>query len=191
MEYNQKKGFTFIELIMVIVIMAVLSGAGAFVLIHIVKNSIIIPNQLNVNMLASDVLDLMVEGDGQAKGLRFSREITRIRPRRVDFINQDGQTVRYRFAPATGCILRRINSGSWQVIPYYWNNRAEFEAINTNIIFKYYNSSEVEIPAIVSSNPATVRRLEISLRAKIRNNLYPNTITKSEQSTSVSVKKYQ
>lgn len=96
---RHKRGFTFIELIMVIAIIGILAGAGAWIMVYTVKNSVFIPNQLGMDKLATDALNVMVEGDAQAKGLRFSREITAINALRVDLLMAMGKQSIFAWIP--------------------------------------------------------------------------------------------
>ena len=63
MGYNQRNGFTIIELLIAIMILLVIGGGGAFLLVHFIQNAVFIPNQLNMDMLVADALDIMIEGD--------------------------------------------------------------------------------------------------------------------------------
>ena len=184
MGYN-RKGFTLIELIMVMAIIGVLSASGAYVMIYVVKNSVFIPNQLNMNMMASDALDIMIEGDTTAKGLRFSRVITNIQDYQVTFINQNNQTVRYLFNPGTSRLSRSVDDGADSVIPYYVKPGTSLLAKN-NKLFTYYDNVET-----VTANPANVRWVTITLIAQTGTGSYTNWEGQSEQMTSVAVNKFQ
>lgn len=187
MGYN-RKGFTLIELITVMTIIGVLSASGAYLLTYVVQNSVFIPNQLNMDMLVSDALDSMIEGDTTASGLRFSRVITNIQDYQVTFINQNSQTVRYRLDTVTFRLYRSINGGAETVFPYYVNNVATTVSISgkNNKLFEYYDV--LGAPTII---PANVRWITMTLVAQTGTGSYANWEGQSEQMTSVAVNKYQ
>ena len=192
MGYNQKNGFTLIELIMVIAIVAVFSFSGVFLTLYMLQHAVTIPKHLNVDMLGSQGMDIMVEGDQQAKGLRFSRAITRIRNRRVDFINQDGQAIRYRIENATDRLDRCIEDAGgncgWAVTPYYQTADTSFQA-NGGPIFLYYDAGE-NVLAAVDGNEGFVRRIEIHFVAQTGTGLYDEWEGRTELTSSIAVNRY-
>ncbi len=185
MEYKQRSAFTLIELIMTLVIIVVLSVGGAYILINLIQSAIFIPNQLNVDMLASDAIDIMVEGDMQAKGLRFSRSITDIQPYEVTFNNQDDQSIRYWFDAGTDRIYRSINGGPDVLIPYYVPSAGVSLAGEAGEIFTYYDAGEA-----VTENPADVGRIEISIVAMTGSGLFDDWEGKTNLSSAIAVKRF-
>lgn len=183
---GRRNGFTLIELIMVIVILGVLSAAGTHLTFYLVKNAIFVPNKLNMDMLASDALDIIVDGDGLAKGLRFSKSITAVQDYQVNFNNQDGQSVVYRLDTGTNKLYRSLNGGTEVVIPYYAAAAGVSVAGNNNKLFIYYDANEA-----VTAVPAAVRWVTITLNAKTGTGSYDNWQGQSQQSTSIAVNKFQ
>ncbi|MDD5408913.1 MAG: prepilin-type N-terminal cleavage/methylation domain-containing protein [Candidatus Omnitrophica bacterium] len=181
-----RKGFTFIELIMVIAIIGVLAGSGAWIMAYTVKNSVFIPNQLGMDKLATDALNIMAEGDIQAKGLRFSRAITAINANRVDFIDGDGKTVYFRMDTGTNKLYRSINGAAEQAIPAYANAAGLNLSGKSGSLFTYY-----DINGATTAIAANVRRIRMILIAKSGTGLYNDWQGQSEQASSVSVKKFQ
>lgn len=187
MGYN-RKAFTLIELIMVTVIIGILSASGAYLMVYVVQNSVFIPNQLNMNMMASDALDIMIEGDNQAPGLRFSRQITVVQPYQVTYVYQDqlgaNHTVVLLFDPATSRLSRSIDGVS-KTVPYYIKPGTSLLAKN-NALFTYYDDQEVP-----TNNPANVRWITMTLIAQTGDGSYASWEGQSEQMTSVAVNKFQ
>jgi prepilin-type N-terminal cleavage/methylation domain-containing protein len=186
MVYNKRRGFTFIEAITVIIIITILASAAAVLFFDFIKNSVFLPNKLNIEMLAKDALDIMVEGDSNAKGLRFSKAITNAQSNRVDFVNQDNQTVYYRWDTGTNKLYRSISSGPEQNLPYYSAPSGISIAGKSGVMFSYYDINE-----IATSVPINVRRIKITLVAKTGSGSYSDWQGQSEQSSSVAVKKFQ
>ena len=195
MVYNQQKkvirnkisdkGFTLIEMVMVMLIITILSVSGAYLMRYLIQNSVFIPNQLNMDMAASDALDIMIEGDQQAKGLRFSRAVTNIQDYQVTFVNQNSQSVRYRLDTGTSKLYRSVNGGAETFIPYYVKSGINITG-KSNKLFTYYDASE-----IVTVNPANVRWITMTVIARTGTGSYANWEGQSEKTSSVAVKKFQ
>jgi len=183
------RGFSLIEVLMVIAIIAVLSGAGAWIMVYTVKNSVFIPNQLNMDKLANDALNIMITGDKQASGLRFSRSITAIAANQVNFINQDGAAIIYRLDTGTNKLYRKIDAAAEINLPFYANigNIAiSGPTASPTTIFTYYDSAEIS-----TAVAADVRRIQIILVAKSGTGSYNDWEGSSEQITSIAVDKLQ
>ena len=185
MKRERKSGFTLIEVMMVIVVMTILSVAGASLMIYIVRNAVFIPNKLNMDMVASDALDIMIEGDHLAKGLRFSRFIEEKKDYQLTFMNQNNQRVRYRLDPNLSKLYRSINNGPESLVPYYLKSGINLSGKDSKL-FAYLGANEA--PA---AQPADVRRVLIHLVAKTGNGSFADWEGQSEQVSSIAVKKFQ
>ena len=185
MDCKQRNAFTLIELIMVIAIIGVLSVSGAWLMVYFVRNSAYIPNQLNTDMAASDALKIMIEGDSQAKGLRFSRLISAIPSNnQITFTNQDGQSISYRLDTGTNSLYRSISGGAEAQIPYYATGVSITGKSGT--LFTYYDVNEA-----VTAVAANVRRIAIDLIVKTGSGSYNDWQGQSGQGSSIAVDKYQ
>jgi prepilin-type N-terminal cleavage/methylation domain-containing protein len=181
-----KKGFTLIELVMTIAIIGVLAGAGSWLMLNTVRNSVFIPNQMNMDKLVNDALNIMIDGDNQAKGLRFSRQITGTSVNQVDFVNQDSQSIRYRLDTAGNKLYRKIGAAAETALPYYSSAAGITMNGKSNTLFTYYDSA-----GAVTSVAANVRRIRMILIAKTGTGLYNDWEGQSELASSVAVKKFQ
>lgn len=178
-------GFTLIELVMVILIISILSVVGSFLMLYFVQNSVFIPSQLNAQMLASEAMDIMIEGDSSAKGLRFSRSITTVEDNRVIFRNQDRQVIRYRLDTGTNKLYRSISGGPEALLPYYLTSGINVIGIN-NALFTYYDAADTQ-----TAIPLNVRRIGINLIASIGSGSYTSWEGQSRQSSSIAVKRFE
>lgn len=184
---NKKiKGFTLIEAVMLILIIGVLAGAGAGIMAYTVKNSVFIPSQLNMDKLAHDALNIMIDGDSQAKGLRFSRGITAITANRVDFVNQDLQSIYYRWDTGTNKLYRSINAAAEASLPYYSNVAGISLSGKSGSLFTYYDLADD-----LTATADNVRRIRMIIIAKTGTGLYNDWEGSSEQATSIAVDRLQ
>ncbi len=155
-------------------------------MVFLVQNTVFLPNQLNMDMLAADALDIIVDGDAQAKGLRFSKEITAISGSQVEFINQDSQTIRYRLNQATDRLERSVDGDPWSFIPYYQIAGVSLSTDSAQL-FSFYDGA-----GAVTSVPEDVRRIVINnLVAQTGTGSYDAWEGRADMSTSVAVKKFQ
>ena len=177
---------TLIELVMTMLIIAILAGVGAWLMFYTIKNAVYIPNQLNMDKLAADALDIMIEGDSQAKGLRTSRALTTAQANQVNFVNQDNWAIYYRLDTGTSKLYRSISSGPESPIPAYSNVSGITLSGQSGTLFTYYDANEA-----VTSIAANVRRINMTLIAQTGTGSYANWQGKSQQSSSIATKRLQ
>lgn len=185
MAFDARRGFTLIELVMVIAIVGVLSVSGAYLLMYLVQNGVFIPNQLNAVMLAADSLEVMIEGDSQYKGLRFSENISAIAANQITFLNQDSQSIRYRLDTGTNKLYRSVNSSAEAPIPYYASGAVNITGMN-GTLFRYYDANET--PTAVVNN---VRLINITLVAATGSGSFQDWEGSSAQASAVAVKRFK
>jgi prepilin-type N-terminal cleavage/methylation domain-containing protein len=187
MNNNQpNSGFTLIEAIMTMLIIGILAVSGAWLMANTIKNSIFIPNQMSMDKLVSDALNIMIEGDGQARGIRFARAITAVAANRVDFVNQDGTTIYYRLDTTANKLYRSISGGAEVLIPAYSGAAAITLNGKSATLFTYYDTNEA-----VTAVAANVRRIKMILIAKTGTGLYNDWQGQSEQATAINMNRLQ
>ena len=179
------QGVTLIELVMTMVLVGILSVTGGKLLVDFVQNTFYIPSKLNVDMIASDALNLMVEGDTAAKGLRFSRNRSTIQNNLVAFTNQDNQVIQYRLDTVSNRLYRSISGGPEEIIPYYFPSSNVRISGKNGILFAYYDTNQTQ-----TANPAQVRWITLTVIAWQGNGSYQNWVGQSERRTAIAVKIY-
>ena len=181
-----RKGFTLIEAVMVMAIIAIISVSGAYLMLYLVQNSVFIPSKLNVDMVGEDLMDIMIEGDSKAKGLRFSTFIGWARPEGVEFRNSDGQRIRFRWDIDNEKIYRTIDIGAEEIVPYYADNISVVGIAGARPIFTYYDENE-DPPA----SPLDTRRIKIEFKALSGSGNYRDWQGESIQSSSIAVRRFE
>lgn len=177
-------GFTLIELVMVMVIIGIISLVGAWIMLYFIQNAVFVPNQLNTDMAVSDAMRIMIEGDAQAKGFRFSQSVTSITGTNdITFVNQDSQSIRYYLSGST--LYRSIAGGAGVAIPYYTSSGITMSA-KSGTLFTFYDASE-----IATNTAANIRRIVIGLIGQTGSGTYANWQGSSSQMSSVAVDKFQ
>ena len=179
------KGFTLIELTVALVIVVILARAGSFLLTNLVQDGVFIPGQLNTDMISMDILQMIVEGDASAQGLRNSRSMTSIAANDLTFVNQDSVTIRYRLDTGTNRFYRTIGAGAETLFPYYLPSGVNVIAKGGSL-FTYYDSTET-----VTATAANVRWITIGLIVRVGGGSFNNWEGQSDKMTSVSVPKMQ
>ncbi len=186
---NCTAGFTLIELVMIILITSVLSLAGVHIMQFVVRNSFYLPNQVQADLVAAEALELIVEGDNQAEGLRFCKTVTiatatQVQMTRVLLPTANIQTIIYDLSG--GILTRKIDAGAATPIPYF---KAADMAISGGgvggALFTYYDVSDNLLTQPVTA--ANVRRININLIAQNGTGSSDKYEGTSQQSTSVKV----
>ena len=176
---NAATGATLVELVMIILLTSILALSGYHLMNFVFRNTFFLPNQVQSTMVAADALEIMVEGDSSADGLRFCKSITTASASQVVFTNQDSQTITYSLSG--GVLSRTIAPGAAAQIPYFMAANMAISGAGTGgALFTYYDSSES-----VTAVPANVRRIQIDLVAQNGAGVADNYQGTSRQSTSV------
>jgi len=179
------KGFTLIELVMVIILAATLGIAGYHSMQFVIQHTFFLPNQVQADLVAAEALEIIVEGDSQAQGLRFCKAVTTAGANQVVVTNQNDQTITYDLSG--GILYRTIAPGGAAMIPYFMDtNKITIAGSGTGgALFTYFNSTE-GAPA----TPADVRRIRIDLIAQQGSGSVDKFEGLSKQSTSVKVNNF-
>ncbi|MFH0738802.1 MAG: type II secretion system protein [Candidatus Omnitrophota bacterium] len=180
------KGFTLIELVMVIAITGVISISGVFLMFYLIQHSIYLPNKLNVEAVGDEIMDTMIEGYSGAKGLRFTTAVSVSGTSNITFLNADGQTVVFSWDSINKKISVSINGGPSAIIPYYLPSGMYIEQKGVNPIFTYYDASE-----IATVIPASVRRVKIEFQVRSGSGNFQDWQSELAFASAVAVRRFQ
>jgi hypothetical protein len=177
-----KAGFTLIELVMIILLTGILAMSGYHLMNFVVRNTFFLPNQVQADLVAAEALEIIVEGDSQAKGLRFCKAVTTAAANQIVVTNQDDETITYSLSG--GSLFRTIAPGAPVMIPYFKAADMALSGVGGSL-FTYYDSAEA-----ATAVPANVRRIKIDLIAQNGTGSSDKYEGFSQQSSSVKVNKY-
>jgi len=180
------RGFTLIELVMVIAITGVISISGVFLMLYLIQHSIYLPNKLNVEAVGDEIMDTMIEGSSGAKGLRFTTAVSVSGNSSLTFLNADGQTVVFSWDSINKKISVSINGGPAATIPYYLPSGMYIEQNGATPIFTYYDANEV-----ATAIPASVRRVKIEFQVRSGSGNFQDWQSEFPFASSVAVRRFQ
>ncbi len=147
---NKKRSFSLIEVVITILALTIIGATTAAFFTPMINLYFYSPSQLMVDNTAQELLNILIEGDNQAKGLRFTKSITTADEDSLTFINQDGDTVIYRWDSLDSRVYRKINSQAEVLVPssYYGDITVKGESSDSEI-FQYYDAvpSKLSVPA--------------------------------------------
>ncbi|MEI7751502.1 MAG: prepilin-type N-terminal cleavage/methylation domain-containing protein [Candidatus Omnitrophota bacterium] len=186
---NGAKGFTLIEIVMTILIASVLSVAGIDLMRFTIQNTFFLPNQVQADLVAAEALEIIVEGDSQAEGLRFCKAVTDgATASNVVVTNQDGVTITYELSGTT--LYRTIGLNPPNVaapIPYYVASNMVISGGGTaGALFTYYDSTDI-VMAVPVATGANIHRIRIDLIAQQGTGSVDKFQGRSAQSTAITV----
>jgi prepilin-type N-terminal cleavage/methylation domain-containing protein len=183
---GKQGGFTLIELVMVIAIIGVVSATGAYLMLYLIQHSIYLPNQMNVAMIGDEILNTVIEGNGQAKGLRFTTAVSSAGSSSVGFTNADGQNVVFTWDSGAKKITASIDGGAAATIPYYLPSAIYVEQKDAVPIFAYYDGNEA-----ATATASEVRRVQMEFRVRSGSGSFQDWQSQTDFASSVSTRRLQ
>jgi len=186
------------ELTITIVILGIIGTLTGVILVYVVQNYYYIPSKLTTDSISSDIARIVIEGDDKAKGLRYAKQIplwglpTGIY---LGFYNSDNDYV--QFIVYDGKLYRKINTGDWEVIPYYLSDEYGFmgDIITIKILwfefefekFFWYYGSDGKHLYLPVAHPQDIEYIEIRGNVKQGSGEFSNWEGESEIISGVSI----
>ena len=154
---TNRKSFTLYELILTFILLAILAASSIAGAYYFLQTGLFAPNQLDVYLVADDIMDIIVEGDPAATGLRFAKRITAADNTSITFNDSDDNPVNFAWSSVDDHIRR-----DGVEIPYYIRNDMEVLAVG-GVIFTYYDSDENVITTpVAAENLHDIKRIRVS-----------------------------
>jgi len=149
---KNKKAATLIEVTIVILIVGIIGSMTVAFFIPMTQLIFYLPSQLMADQTAEELLYILIEGDSNAKGLRYVKSITSADEDDITFVNWDDDTIRYRWDATEERIYRNINSAGENLIPYSYHKTMIVKGLSSDSeIFQYYNSAAVKLSVPVGT----------------------------------------
>ena len=188
---TRDRGFTLVELIVILLVASIAASAFVGLMIPQANLFFFLPQRIRVQSTASDLLDILFDGDNSARGLRYATPTTSTNAvtaasgssltytyRGADLVNH---TVVLTYNAGNRTVTRQIDGGSTPTIPYYATAASGIltDPAETNF-FRYYDSAgaeltgvipvanifRVDVPVKVSSGSGAVKGSEGNIRMK-------------------------
>lgn len=204
-----KKGFTVIELIITIVLIAIIAGVTSGIVINLMQLLIYLPREMKARSIAHEVMDIMDGGETQRRGLRYAVEVKDASPTQFTYTfgypgNTDKRNMRFRWDGNSKKIYRSYTAfgsnlttlpqppySAEELIPYYASNEISINGRPTspNTIFSYFKADGS--PWLGGTEPYyTIRRVEINIRVTTGTGLFSNWDSSFETTSSIEIKQY-
>ncbi len=155
------KGFTLIELVMVIVLMAILASVAASFFGPMVNLFFFTPKETMVTDVGNRLTDTIIEGDSSALGLRYISSLTAATTTQISYTDADDNTIVFRWDSGDKRIYRNLNGAGEVVMPPKAGAiSVDIDGAATGVIFKYYDENEVLLGSPVAT-PSQVKRIQM------------------------------
>lgn len=161
----RKNAYTLVELIMVIVAVSVMAIGAVVFFIPMANLFFVSPKQTAVEYMGQEIMDLLVDGNAAAKGLKYSKLITAANATQINYTDADNKTVVIRWDNTALKFYRNINSAGEVSLPARYTAGVKAQGKNTsNIVFRFFNSTGAEIASpVVAGSLFTIKRIKIEL----------------------------
>jgi prepilin-type N-terminal cleavage/methylation domain-containing protein len=193
------RGFTVVETIIVIAVTAILAVAFSVSFVPMMNSFFYLPQATRVNMAAADLMQVLLEGDHLAEGLRFTgppcavgggggggSTITAASATSItyNYVDSDycgsgaartSHTVVLTLDTANDVVTRAIDGGASQNVPGYVTTGSEidFNAPSGTNFFTYYDAAGADLgatPVVTSIYRVDVNVVATSGSGDVRHN---------------------
>lgn len=205
------RGFSLIELIVVVSIVAILTAATAGIIISLMQLFIYSPREMRVKTIAHEAIETMAEGETAKRGMRYATQIQDASPTQFTYTfgypgNADKRNMRFRWDSTQKKIYLSytafgdpINSpqppyGTEELIPYYARGDISIteDPANPNTIFKYYKADGTQITGnpVPSAQLQDIRRVEMAIVARTGSGSFGAWQSSFRMTSNVEIKQY-
>lgn len=214
-----RRGFTLAESIMVAVVVAICTAAFVGLCAPEINLYFFLPERMRVQNACSDLLDIIVNGDSQAKGLRFAAPIsgtsatvtcgltaasndgsgTKNASLTYTYNATDGttHTVVLTYTAASHSVTRTIDGGAANVIPSYAVSTGgiKFDPLENNNFFRFWTygggtPAELTGTTLTAAQIDTIYRVDIPLIASSGTGAVSSSSGQVPMKTEVEIKHY-
>src|SRR3989339_257927 len=160
MSLTRRKGYTLVELTLVIVLLGIIASLGAAFFVPIVRLYFFTPTELRNEYVANRIVETIIEGDSEIKGLRIIKNIVSASDASISYVDADNVSASITWNSGTKKIRRTISPPP-QTLPIEAPTHDTLIIGTTaGVIFKYYDSSGLPISTPVAT-PADIARIQL------------------------------
>ncbi len=169
------KGFTLIELIMVVVLLGIIGAAGASFFFPVLNTFFAVPSQIRGQQIGNLTADECIEGGPSSEGLRRMKNITAASDTSITYLLPNSSSVTLSWSNATKKLTKTDTSGSFVLPRQYPGNEMNLDGQSPGIIFRYYDAAgsvisspvvstidiaRIEMDWIIYTGSADIKKLE-------------------------------
>jgi type II secretory pathway pseudopilin PulG len=195
----EKKGFTFVELIVLTLVVAIIGAAMTGTIIFFTHVFVYSPRQMDTQKIAQELMSIMTEGDQNVRGIRYARSVLNAQDRVFSYTYgypaaSDVRSVRFKLQ-RDGRVWHMYRStrsgltGNWSpdvLIPYYVPSEVPIAGRDSpQLIFTYRQAGDA---AWDGANPNAIRRVIISIRVQTGSGSFDSWQGSCDLTSSVEIK---
>ena len=199
---KNRKAVTLVELVILTLLVGVVGATFAGGVIFFVQLFVYSPHQLDVQKISQGITFEIVEGNQDARGIRYTRSIIDATAIQFSYTygyptSDDQLSIRFRWDETTKHIYKSTSTdgGSiWSaetVIPYHMPASITIDGKNAlSVIFTYKKDNDVDWTSGIDAL-TNIRRVIISFNIKTGTGEFVNFQGATEITSSVEIKKFQ
>lgn len=158
---RNRRSFTLIELVMVMVILGITAAAGAVFFAPMMKLYFFTPSQSAAQQGGNLIKDNIIEGNASGKGLRVIKNITAATATSISYIDADERAVSITWNGTTYKFSRTTPGGTSLLPLENPGSDIKVDGQASGILFRYFDSSQNELSSPVAT-PANIARIELN-----------------------------
>ncbi|MDD5136288.1 MAG: prepilin-type N-terminal cleavage/methylation domain-containing protein [Candidatus Omnitrophica bacterium] len=193
MRASDSKGFTLVELITTMVIIAILATVTAGIVVTLMQLLVYMPRDVNTRMVAESIAGQVLEGSPGARGIGYAVSINDAQDDRITYTvgypsSSDQYTVTFTYNAGTDKVYMQIGSGSSSIIPYNAANNISVTC-PSNVFFTYYKKDGTSWSA-GGTDTYNIGRVEIAFTVVTGSGLFTQAQGSFTTTSGTDVKQY-
>jgi len=164
-----KRGFSLIELVVVMLLVAIIGGASSGSIMYVVQLFTYLPVQMQVRTTAHEVEDIIIEGDIDRRGLRYAKSIIDSSASQVTYsygYPETAKYVRFRYNSSRIYVSTSLEGSTWtaeEAIPRNITSDISVQGkAAPSSVFTYYQTNNAQF---TPGNDVTyIKRIDVNIK---------------------------